>query len=107
MSDLKRETSRDHDRVIDPAEAEGSENNPAQERGHQKGQGKGKGKGRRVMFEESFPIQEVYRGDSEERESHMNVRSGWAGAGLQRGEGSCWSRACGNVVGSGLRETWS
>ena len=42
------------------------------------GQGKGKGKSRRVKFEEAFPIQEVYRGDPEERKSHMILPPGWA-----------------------------
>ena len=43
-----------------------------------KGKGKGKGKGRRVKFAETFPIQEVYRGDPEYRQSHINVPLGWA-----------------------------
>ena len=61
-----------------------------------KGQGEGKGKGRRVKFEEASPIQEVYRGNPEERTSHMNVPPRWAVL-------DCGA-ACGNV-GSGLRET--
>ena len=75
MSALKRDTARDHHRVIDPAEAEGSENNCAHERGHHKATGIGKS--RRVQFEEGFPIQEVYRGDPEEWKPHMNVSPGW------------------------------
>ena len=36
------------------------------------------GRGRSVKFEQVFPIEEVYRGDPEERNSHMNVPPGWA-----------------------------
>ena len=42
--------------MIDPAGVEGSENNRAQ----------------------AYRGQEVYRGDTEERKSHMNVPLGWA-----------------------------
>ena len=38
-----RDTAGNHPRVIDPAEAEGSENNRAQDRGHRKTRAKGKG----------------------------------------------------------------
>ena len=39
---LHRDTARDHLRVIDPVEAEGSENNWAQERGHRKAMARAK-----------------------------------------------------------------
>ena len=42
MSALKRDSAGDHHRVIDPAEAEGSENKRAQERGHRKARAKAK-----------------------------------------------------------------
>ena len=60
---LERDTAGDHHPVIDPAEAQGTENNRAQERGNRKDQSKGKSCGRRVKFEDAFPIQEVHRGD--------------------------------------------
>ena len=44
MNALKRDTARDHHRVIDPAEAEVSENNHAQERGHRKAKARAKAK---------------------------------------------------------------
>ena len=43
-----------------------------------KSEGKGKGTDRRVKFEEACPIQDVYRGDPEERKSPMNVPPGGA-----------------------------
>ena len=64
--------------------------------------GKGKGESRRVKFGEAFPIQDVYRGDTDERKSHMNVHNGWGSAGLRRGTRillepslrQCWLRGC-------------
>ena len=64
--------------MLDPAEAEDSENNRAQERGHRKAKARGKDKDRRVKFEEVFPIHEVHRADPEERTFHMDAPLGWA-----------------------------
>ena len=73
---LKRDTAGDHHRVIDPAEAEGSENNRAHERSHRKVR-------TRAMVGESsskrpFHNKNVYQGDPEEKSSHMNVPPCWA-----------------------------
>ena len=48
--------------------------------------------GRRVKFEERFPIQDVQRGSTAEKTSHMNVPPGWAAldCGAARKE-SFWS----------------
>ena len=86
----KRDTAGDHHRVIDPAEAEGSENNRAQERGHRKAKVRPMAKVGRVKVGKAFPIHEVYRGDPEER-NISHERSSWLdSAGLRRGEESCW-----------------
>ena len=59
----KKDTAGVHHQVMDPAE--GSENNRARERGHRKA--RAKAQVAVVKFEEAFPIQEVYRGDLEQK----------------------------------------
>ena len=59
MSAFKRDTAGDHHRVFDPAEAEGSENNRVQERGHRKA----RAEVGESSLKRPFEIQEVYRGD--------------------------------------------
>ena len=50
------DTAGDHHRVLDPAEAEDSENNRAQERGHRKGKASGKDKVGESSLKRSFPF---------------------------------------------------
>ena len=64
--------------MLDTVEAEDSENNRAQERGHRKAKVSVKGQGRRVKFDEVFPIHEVDRADPEERTFRMDDPLGWA-----------------------------
>ena len=61
-----------------PAEAEGSENKRAQDRGHRKAKARAKAMAEELSLKRRFPIQEVYRGDPKERTSHMNVSLLWA-----------------------------
>ena len=98
-SALNWDTDGDRDREINPAEADGSENNRAEERG----QLKVKPKAKAMVGESTLKRpQDLYCGDPEERTSHINVPLWLGSAGLRRGEESLWSRAHGNV-GSGLR----
>ena len=76
-SALRRNTAGSHHRVIDAAEAEGSDNNRAYRKRSQKGKGTGNEKGRRVKFEEACPSQVVHSGDPDERKSHINVCASW------------------------------
>ena len=55
-SALRRDTAGDHHRVLDPAEAEDSENNRAQERGHRKAKARGKDKVGESSLKRSFPF---------------------------------------------------
>ena len=75
MSPLRRDTAGDSHRVIDPAERK-VQKTIELKKNHRKAKARAKAKGRRVKLEGALPIQEVYRGNPEERKSHMNVPLG-------------------------------
>ena len=74
----KRDTARDHHRVIDPAEAEVSEINRAQVKGHRTAKARAEAKVGESSLKGAFPTQEVYHVNPEDRQFRRNVLRCWA-----------------------------